>query len=48
MKSPSKDYNDAKFEDDDGSGEYAGDHPLEGINNFKDLPPPEPLTGKSK
>lgn len=39
---------DGKGDDDEGSGEYEGEHPLEGIANYKDLPAPEGLTGKSK
>lgn len=33
---------------DEGSGIFEGEHPLEGITNYSELPPPEPLSGKSK
>jgi hypothetical protein len=40
-----EDYDD---DDDAGSGEYDGEHPLEGIVNHRDLPAPELISGKSK
>ena len=43
-----KTFEDDAKDDDEGSGIFEGEHPLEGIGNYNELPPPEPLTGKSK
>ena len=43
-----KTYEEDAKDDDEGSGVFEGEHPLEGIANYNELPAPEPLTGKSR